>query len=127
MKGDESPIKRGRPGKGITLNSLALELRLKVPPIISSSWEDATRNEQARGYKFIRDAVREACSRICPGDTERMYEDVLRGLEPPPKKVEDTMMRTVSSMIHTLPKMSTQRAALLAAICSSQTREVAQK
>ena len=55
-----------------------------------------------------------------------MYEDVLRGLEPPPKKVEGAMMRTASSMVHCLPIASTQRAALLAAICSSQSRKKAE-
>jgi hypothetical protein len=56
-----------------------------------------------------------------------MNEDVLRGLELVPKKVEDTMMRTVNSMIHCLPREFTQRAALLAAMCSSHTKKVAER
>ena len=66
----------------------------------------ANRLDASRGYKFIRDLVRVACLRLCPGATESMYQEVLRGLEPHPKQVEDAMMRTVSSMIHCLNHIS---------------------
>jgi len=112
-----------------SLRSLCTEMNYKrrQPNIIHTSWQDAAPANQVHAYKFIRDLVNVACSRICPGDAENMCADVLHGLEPAPKTVEDKLLRTVGSMANCLPRESTQKRVLLAALCSSQTRANAEK
>jgi hypothetical protein len=83
--------------------------------------------DQSRSNAYVLAAMREVCARICPEDATAMYEDVLRGMEPAPKVVEDKLLRTVSSMANILPRNSPQRSVLLASMCASQTRECAAK
>ncbi len=40
--------------KATYLKSLANAVNLRVPPLIHSSWENASREETSRGYKFLK-------------------------------------------------------------------------
>ena len=109
-----------------TINSMRAEMNVRTTVTeIKGSWETATHDQRVRSHRFVKEIVQECCARICPDDVSTMMNDVLRDLEPPPS--EQRLLQTVGSMQARLPKSSVQRAVLVAAMCSSQTRTAAQK
>jgi hypothetical protein len=104
---EECVVKAGKrdTDTGFNMQTLGDELKKKWGgKVIKGKWDDAARMDQSRSNAYVLAAMREVCARICPEDATAMYEDVLRGMEPAPKVVEDKLLRTVSSMANILPE-----------------------
>jgi hypothetical protein len=124
----ESKVVEEEPSTSASIHSLGAECGVNTPKgvrVIDSAWSDATPMQQSRGYTLVKSIMLEACKRVCPGDAQAMMDEILRDVEPPPS--EEKLLRTVGNVQARLPKSSPQRAVLLAATCSSQTRSAAEK